>query len=337
MADDIVGLEFEKPITELESKIRELQSCAASEHMDFSDEIKVLEEKLGQLRQQIYGTLTPWQRVMVARHPQRPYTLDYIKAICTDFMELHGDRTFADDPALVGGMAFFDGKPVIVMGHQKGRTVQESMHRNFGMPHPEGYRKALRLMKMAQKFKRPLITFIDTPGAYPGIGAEERGQARAIAENLMEMAALQVPIVCVVIGEGGSGGALAIGVGDRLLMCENAWYSVISPEGCAAILFRDAGRAQDAATALRLTAPELKGMRIIDEIIPEPLGGAHRDGPTVADAMKAAIAQHLKDLEALPTDQLLERRYQRFRSLGAWRETEQEKIARRKVTKVKSA
>ena len=276
MAGEFIGLDFEQPLLDLENKIEELRSCAASEHLDFKSEIHILEEKCEVLRHQIYDNLTPWQRVAIARHPQRPYTLDYIQALCTDFVELHGDRTFSEDAAMVGGFAFFEGQPVVVLGQQKGRSVQESMRRNFGMPHPEGYRKALRLMKLAEKFRRPVLCFIDTPGAYPGIGAEERGQARAIALNLIEMAALRTPVICVVIGEGGSGGALAIGMGDRLLMCENAWYSVISPEGCAAILFRDASRAAEAATALKLTAPELKELGVIDEIIPEPPGGAHR-------------------------------------------------------------
>src|ERR1051325_1509409 len=287
MADDIIPLEFEKPIAELESKIEELRSCAATEHMDFSEEIRTLEDKCEQLKRQIYGNLTPWQRVLIARHPQRPYALDYIKALCTQFFELHGDRSFSDDASIVGGLALFEGRPVVVIGHQKGRTVQESMRRNFGMPHPEGYRKALRLMKLAEKFNRPVLCFIDTPGAYPGIGAEERGQARAIAVNLMAMAALKTPILCAVIGEGGSGGALAIGIGDRLLMCENAWYSVISPEGCAAILFRDATRAAEAASALKLTAPELKPLGIVDQVIPEPQGGAHRDPAMTQEALRA--------------------------------------------------
>jgi acetyl-CoA carboxylase carboxyl transferase subunit alpha len=320
MADEIIALEFEKPIADLEKKIEELRSCEASEHLDFSGEVHILEEKCEQLRQQIYGSLTPWQRVLIARHPQRPYTLDYIKALCTNFIELQGDRTFSEDAALVGGLAMFEGKPVVVLGHQKGRTVQESMKRNFGMPHPEGYRKALRLMKLAEKFKRPVVTFIDTPGAYPGIGAEERGQARAIAINLLEMASLKTPMVNVVIGEGGSGGALAIGMGDQLLMCENAWYSVISPEGCAAILFRDASRAPEAASALKLTAPELKALRVVDDIIPESRGGMHRNPSLTYDAIKTALSKSLADLSALPLDQLLEKRYQKFRSLGAWRE-----------------
>src|SRR5258708_7807234 len=296
MADEIVPLEFEKPIAELEKKIEELKSCAASEHMDFSNEIRTLEEKCGELKRQIYGQLTPWQRVLIARHPQRPYTLDYIKALCTNFIELHGDRSFSDDASIVGGLAMLEGRPVVVIGHQKGRTVQESMRRNFGMPHPEGYRKALRLMKFAEKFQRPVRCFIDPPGAYPGIGAEERGQARAIALNLFEMAALKVPIICVIIGEGGSGGALAIGMGDRILMCENAWYSVISPEGCAAILFRDATRANEAAAALKLTAPELKAMGIVDEIIPEAQGGMHRDPSVTMNALRNALIKNLDHL-----------------------------------------
>ena len=327
MTEDIVALEFEKPIAELENKIGELKSCAASEHMDFSDEIRTLEEKCEQLKRQIYGGLTPWQRVLIARHPQRPYTADYIKAFCTNFVELHGDRSFSDDASIIGGLALFEGRPVVVLGHQKGRTVQESMRRNFGMPHPEGYRKALRLMKLAEKFKRPVLCFIDTPGAYPGIGAEERGQARAIALNLMEMAALKTPIVCTIIGEGGSGGALAIGIGDRILMCENSWYSVISPEGCAAILFRDASRASEAATALKLTAPELKELGIIDEVIPEPQGGAHRDIAATALSLKAAILNQLNQLQAMTTEQLMNNRYQKFRSIGAWRETELAQVA----------
>jgi acetyl-CoA carboxylase carboxyl transferase subunit alpha len=330
MTDEIIGLEFEKPISELEKKIQELKSCAASEHLDFTDELRVLEEKCEQLKRQIYGNLTPWQRVSIARHPQRPYTLDYIQALCTDFIQLHGDRSFSEDAALVGGLAMFEGRPVVVLGHQKGRTVQDSMRRNFGMPHPEGYRKALRLMKLAEKFNRPLICFIDTPGAYPGIGAEERGQARAIAINLMEMAALRTPIVCVVIGEGGSGGALAIGMGDRLLMCENAWYSVISPEGCAAILFRDAARASDAALALKLTAPELKGLGIIDEIVSEPQGGAHRDKAAFMEAMRGALVKNVSALQAMTFDQLLESRYQKFRSIGTWREAEAERVTPRR-------
>jgi acetyl-CoA carboxylase carboxyl transferase subunit alpha len=337
MADTIVALEFEKPIAELESKIEELRSCVATEHMDFTEEIRTLEDKCEQLKRHIYGSLTPWQRVLIARHPQRLYTLDYIKALCTNFIELHGDRTFSDDASLVGGLAMFEGRSVVVIGHQKGRTVQEAMRRNFGMPHPEGYRKALRLMKFAEKFKKPVFCFIDTPGAYPGIGAEERGQARAIAVNLMEMAALRTPVICTVIGEGGSGGALAIGIGDRLLMCENAWYSVISPEGCAAILFRDAARASEAATALKLTAPELKSLGIVDEIIPEAQGGMHRDPAMTLDAVRSALIKNLDSLQNLSTEQLLESRYQKFRALGTWRDSEAEKTTKRRGSKVKSA
>ena len=337
MADEIVPLEFEKPIAELESKIEELRSCAATEHMDFTDEIRTLEDKAEQLKRQIYGNLTPWQRVLMARHPQRPYTLDYIKALCTDFIELHGDRSFSDDASIVGGLAFFEGRPVVVLGHQKGRTVQESMRRNFGMPHPEGYRKALRLMKFAEKFNRPVFCFIDTPGAYPGIGAEERGQARAIALNLMEMAALKTPILCTIIGEGGSGGALAIGIGDKILMCENAWYSVISPEGCAAILFRDATRAPEAAAALKLTAPELKNLGVVDDIIPEAQGGMHRNPEITLAALRASLLKNLDQLQGLSTEKLLENRYQKFRGLGAWRDAEAEKAVKRRTSKVKSA
>lgn len=320
MATEIIGLEFEKPILELEKKIEELRSCSASEHLDFTSEIRILEDKCEVLRHQIYGRLTPWQRVMIARHPQRPYTLDYINALCTDFVELCGDRTFAEDAAMVGGLAFFEGQPVVVVGQQKGRSVQDSMRRNFGMPHPEGYRKALRLMKLAEKFNRPVLCFIDTPGAYPGIGAEERGQARAIAVNLIEMAALRVPILCTVIGEGGSGGALAIGMGDRLFMCENAWYSVISPEGCAAILFRDAARAPEAAAALKLTAPELLELGIIDQIIAEPPGGAHRDPAVVMERLRSALKTQLAPLTKLSAHDLLEQRHDRFRKLGVYRD-----------------
>jgi acetyl-CoA carboxylase carboxyl transferase subunit alpha len=338
MADEIIALEFERPIAELEAKIHELKSCAATEQLDFKDELRILEEKCAQLKQQIYGNLSAWQRVMIARHPQRPYTLDYIKALCTNFVELHGDRTFSDDKALVGGLAFFEGRPVVIFGQQKGRDVQESMSRNFGMPHPEGYRKALRFMKLAEKFKRPIIAFIDTPGAYPGVGAEERGQARAIAQNLKEMTSLKVPMICVVIGEGGSGGALAIAMGDRILMMENAWYSVISPEGCAAILFRDATKAPQAADALKLTANELKSLGIIDEIIPEPMGGAHRDPGMVFEALRAVLLKHLNYLAAVPAEQLLQTRYQKFRSIGSFRESAAKKTtAPRRTARIKSA
>ncbi len=320
--DEIVGLEFEKPVLELESKIAEIKSLSASQSLSVSltEEVKSLEEKRNQIMQDIFSNLTPWQRVQLARHPRRPHTLDYIQALFTDFTELHGDRNFADDPALVGGCAFLEGAPVIVMGQQKGRSIEESMLRNFGMMHPEGYRKALRLMELAEKFSKPIILFIDTPGAYPGIGAEERGQAEAIARNLREMALLKVPLISIIIGEGGSGGALGLGITDRILMLENAWYSVISPEGCAAILFRDATKASHAAEALKLTAKDLKSFGIIDEIVSEPLGGAHRDFPSVILTLKASLQRHLKDLNLLEEKELLEKRYEKFRILGSWKE-----------------
>ena len=278
MHDEIGILDFEKPVVEIERKIASLKEFGASSGSDVAPELKKLEEQAKKLRNDIFGSLTDWQRIQLARHPKRPYTLDYVKLIFEGFTELHGDRAFADDRAMACGFAFLDGKPVMVMGQQKGRDIQENMERNFGMAHPEGYRKALRLMKLAEKFNRPIITFIDTTGAYPGIGAEERGQAEAIARNLREMSSLKVPVVSVVIGEGGSGGALGIGVANRMLMLENAWYSVISPEGCAAILFRDATKAPEAARALKITATDLKHFGIVDEIIAEPQGGAHRPG-----------------------------------------------------------
>lgn len=320
MADEIRGLEFEKPVLELESKISEIRALNSTDSVNLDQEIKSLEEKRDKLMQEIFSSLTPWQRVQLARHPKRPYSLDYIQALLTDFTELHGDRGFADDPAIVTGCGFLDSMPVIVMGHQKGRTMEEAMVRNFGMMHPEGYRKALRLMKMAEKFHRPVVVFVDTPGAYPGIGAEERGQAEAIARNLREMANLKTPVVAVVIGEGGSGGALGICVADRVLMLENSWYSVISPEGCAAILFRDATRAAAAASALKLTAQDLLALKVIDEIVPEPLGGAHRDFPVVASALKEKILAQLKELCALPLPRLLQERYEKYRKLGVWSE-----------------
>src|SRR5450432_293477 len=289
-------MEFEKPIVELEKQIDELRRTAEKRQLSMEEEIVPLERKLDELRRTVYTSLTPLQRVQVARNARRPFTLDYLQLAFTDCIELHGDRLYRDDAAIVGGWARLDGDTVMVIGHQRGRDTKENLKRNFGMPHPEGYRKALRLMKMAEKFKRPVFCFIDTPGAYPGIGAEERGQARAIAQNLLEMAGLKTPMISIVIGEGGSGGALAIGMGDRLLMCENAWYSVISPEGCAAILFRDAARAQEAATALKLTAPELKGLGVIDDIIPEPQGGAHRDPAATAKALRAALVKYLAEL-----------------------------------------
>jgi acetyl-CoA carboxylase carboxyl transferase subunit alpha len=317
--DDMI-LDFERPVAELESRIRDLVDQQSSGQADVSGEIKDLQAQCDELRQKVYANLTPWQRVQLARHPKRPYLRDYIPRIFTDFMELHGDRVFGDDAALLGGMAFLDKTPVMVLGHQKGRTLQESMTQNFGMPHPEGYRKALRLMELAERFNMPVLTFIDTAGAYPGIGAEERGQAEAIARNLREMAALKVPVIVTVLGEGGSGGALAIGVGDAVLMLENAWYSVISPEGCASILFHDASKAELAAKALKLTANDLMASGVIDEIIPEPLGGAQKDPDAVAQSLKQAILSRLEGLSKLSAEKLLQKRFEKFRGLGQWQE-----------------
>ena len=308
-------LDFEKPIAELEDKLEKL---AASSHArgGRQEDLNKLRARLHQLQAEIYAGLSAWQRTQVARHLQRPSTLDYIGRLCDSFIELHGDRAFADDHAIVGGLARFNGRPVIVIGHQKGKTLKERMYRNFGMPNPEGYRKALRLMRLAEKFGRPVLTFIDTPGAYPGIGAEERGQAEAIGRNLLVMASLQVPIVTVVIGEGGSGGALAIGVADRLLMLQHAVYSVISPEGCAAILWNDQSKATDAAEALNMTADDLQKLGITDQVIPEPLGGAHRDPMLSCDTVKKAIEAHLSELLELSNEDLLKRRYDKYRRIG---------------------
>jgi len=313
-----IGLDFEKPILELERKIEELKKFTSSENIDLSSEIKKLEDKLDKVKREVFEGLTPWQRVQIARHPKRPYTFDYINLIMTDFAEIHGDRVFGDDKALVCGLAKIDGQKVVVMGHQKGRDTKENLMRNFGSAHPEGYRKAMRIMKLGEKFKLPIIIFIDTPGAYPGIGAEERGQAEAIAYNLMEMARVKVPIICFIIGEGGSGGALGIGVGDRICVLENAYYSVISPEGCAAILWKDRARAPDAAKALKLTAQDLLDMGLIDEIVREPLGGAHRDPAKTAAAIKESIKKHLKELSALAPAALIEARYEKYRKIGAF-------------------
>ncbi|MBI4395650.1 MAG: acetyl-CoA carboxylase carboxyltransferase subunit alpha [Elusimicrobia bacterium] len=321
------GFDFERPVLDLEQQIRELEEMAKTNGVGtISDEIKSLQARCEELKHEVYENLTPWQRVQMARHPRRPYTLDYVARVFTDFVELHGDRHFAEDKAVVGGLAYLAGDPVMVIGHQKGRTVQESMARNFGMPHPEGYRKALRLMNLAARFEMPIITFIDTAGAYPGIGAEERGQATAIAENLREMAALPVPILCVVIGEGGSGGALALGVGDRLLMLENAWYSVISPEGCASILYRDPAKAPEAAQALKLTASDLTGLGIVDETVAEPMGGAHRDVDAVSASLREAFQRHLGPLRALPVDKLLELRYEKYRSIGHFEDGQKKQL-----------
>ena len=309
-------LDFERQVVDLENKIKEIKNLAASEKVDLSGEVRILERKRARLCKEVYRRLTPWQRTQLARHPNRPYTLDYIRLLMTDFMELAGDRTFSEDRAIVGGLARLDGQPLVIIGHQKGRDTKENLLRNFAMPHPEGYRKALRLMKLGEKFGKPIVTFIDTPGAYPGIGAEERGQAEAIARNLREMAELKVPTVVVVTGEGGSGGALALGVGDVILMLEYSIYSVITPEGCAAILWRDSTKAPDAAQALGLTAGTLKELGIIDEIVPEPEGGAHRDPVGAAAFLKDYLVRHLNALQEMKLSELLEKRYQKLRRMG---------------------
>ncbi|WP_284893190.1 acetyl-CoA carboxylase carboxyl transferase subunit alpha [Cobetia amphilecti] len=310
-------LDFEQPIAELQAKIEELRLVGNDSQVNLSDEIARLQEKSTKLTESIFKDLGAWQVSQLARHPQRPYTLDYIENLFTDFDELHGDRHYADDEALVGGIARLDDKPVMVIGHQKGRDVKEKVRRNFGMPRPEGYRKACRLMEMAERFKMPILTFIDTPGAYPGIGAEERGQSEAIAYNLAVMSRLKTPIISTVIGEGGSGGALAIGVCDELNMLQYSTYSVISPEGCASILWKSAERAADAADAMGITASRLKELGFVDNLIKEPLGGAHRNPQSAADSIKAALGEGLERLGALDTDALLERRYQRLMSYGA--------------------
>jgi acetyl-CoA carboxylase carboxyl transferase subunit alpha len=316
-------LEFEKPIAELERQIDELKKLAGDRQLSVADEIAPLEQKLAAMRADVYRNLTPYQRVQVARNSRRPFTSDYIRLVFTDFIELHGDRAFREDPAIIGGWARLDDETVMVIGHQRGHDTKESLRRNFGMPHPEGYRKALRLMKLAEKFHVPVITFIDTQGAWAGIGAEERGQSEAIARNLIEMAQLTVPIVATVIGEGGSGGALALGVADRVLMLENAVYSVISVEGCAAILWKDAKSPEireKAASALRITAPDLFELRVIDEIIPEPPGGAHADYEAAAKNLQEALNRHIEDLRKLRPEKLVRRRRQKFLRLGQWTE-----------------
>ncbi len=309
-------LDFEQPIAELEAKIEELRYVGDDSDLNISDEITRLEEKSQELTRSIFSSLTSWQISQLARHPQRPYTMDYINHIFTDFHELHGDRAYSDDAALVCGMARLDGHPVVVIGHQKGRDTKEKVERNFGMPRPEGYRKALRVMRLAERFGLPILTFIDTPGAYPGMGAEERGQSEAIAKNLFVMARLRTPIICTVIGEGGSGGALAIGVGDRINMMSYSTYSVISPEGCASILWKSAEKASDAAEAMGLTAPRLKELSLIDTIVQEPLGGAHRHPSDAAEALKSQLLIQLGQLQSADQEQLLESRYQRLMSYG---------------------
>ena len=312
------ALDFEQPLIEIEIRIAGLQAQEATQKT--REEIAKLEDRLSRLRQKTYASLTAWQRTQLARHPKRPHTRDLFKLLFDDFVELHGDRVYGDDAAIVGGLARFEGRGVVVVGHQKGRDTREKIARNFGMPHPEGYRKALRLMHLAQKFGKPIVTFIDTPGAYPGLGAEERGQAEAIARNLREMAGLRVPILSVVTGEGGSGGALAIGMGNRVLMLEYAIYSVISPEGCAAILWGDAAKAPDAAESMRITAPDLLRLGVIDGIVPEPVGGAHRDWEGAASNLREALREHLRPLASMSPDDLVADRYEKFRKMGAFEE-----------------
>ncbi|MBZ4039627.1 acetyl-CoA carboxylase carboxyltransferase subunit alpha [Novilysobacter selenitireducens] len=311
-------LDFEQPIADLEAKIQELRHASHGSAVDADAEVHALQNKLRQRTAHIFRDLSPWQVSQLARHPARPYTNDYIRLICSEFQELAGDRAYSDDAAIVGGLGRIDGRSVMIIGHQKGRDTKSKIKRNFGMPRPEGYRKALRLMKMAERFGLPLLTFIDTPGAYPGIGAEERGQSEAIARNLLEMAELKIPVVCTVIGEGGSGGALAIGVGDRTLMLEYSTYSVISPEGCASILWKSADKAKDAAEQLGLTAKRLHGLGLVDKVVREPIGGAHRNPRQMATRLKAVLMNELDALDQLPTADLLERRYQRLRSYGAY-------------------
>jgi len=311
-------LPFEKPLVELQEKIKELRKFTEEKGIDFSDEVMRLEQKAKDLAQQIYGNLTPWQRVQLSRHPERPTTLDYIHHIFTDFLEVHGDRVFADDLAIVGGIATLDGMPVTVIGHQKGKDTKDNIRRNFGMAHPEGYRKALRMMQQADKFGRPIICFINTAGAYPGKAAEERGQSEAIARNLREMATFGVPILCVVIGEGGSGGALAIGMGNRVYMLENSYYSVIAPESAAAILWRDASLAMRAAETMKITAPDLLELGVIDGIIEEPFGGAHRDVILQAQLVKAKLREGLEQLAGMSREELIQDRYNKFKQIGAY-------------------
>jgi acetyl-CoA carboxylase carboxyl transferase subunit alpha len=311
-------LDFEKPIVELEQKIEEMRKY--SESLDIASEIRTLEEKVQQLRESVYTGLTRWQKVQLARHPDRPYTLDYISMITTEFIELHGDRNFRDDKAIVGGFAKLGDESVMIIGHQKGRDTKSNLYRNFGMPNPEGYRKAMRLMKLAAKFNRPVITMLDTPGAFPGLEAEERGQAEAIARNLFEMSRLHTPIIVVIIGEGASGGALGIGIGDRVLMMENTWYSVISPESCSSILWRSWEYKEQAAEALKLTAPDLLAQGIIDRIVPEPLGGAHRNPQQAADTLKSVLLEELKKLKKIKSDKLVEKRVEKFGAMGEYEE-----------------
>ena len=317
-----INLEFEKPILELEKKLKEWIELSKTNKMELGDEVSALKKKLTETMKNIYDSLTPWQRVQLARHPERPYTLDYINNIFTDFMELHGDRRMRDDAAIVGGFAKFDGTPVMVIGTQKGRNTKENVFRNFGWPHPEGYRKALRLMQVADLAKAPIITFIDTPGAFPGIASEERHIGEAIAINMREMFGLKVPVISVIIGEGGSGGAIGIGVGNRILIMENSYYSVITPEGCAAILWNDRSYAEKAAEALNLTATDLKRLKIADEIVAEPLGGAHKDPVKAAELLKTSLKKHLNELKKMNAEELMNDRYDKFRAISVFTEGE---------------
>ena len=313
-------LDFEKPIAELEQKIQDIKAHAEAEDIDMAEELSRLEEKARKLREEVYSNLSRWQKVQLARHPQRPHTLDYIERIATDFIALHGDRFYSDDHAMVGGIAKVEGKKILIIGHQKGKDTKDNLYRNFGMPHPEGYRKALRLMKLAAKFHRPVLSLIDTQGAYPGVKAEERGQAESIARNIFEMSHLPIPIVIAIVGEGASGGALGIGVGDKILMMEHTWYSVIAPESCSTILWRDREKKEEAAEALKLTPGDLLKFGIIDEIIPEPLGGAHRDYDEAASRLKSAVLATFSQLEQIPPDELIKKRVDKFTAIGAWEE-----------------
>ncbi len=315
-------LEFDRPINELEIKINELKIFSEEKEISMDKEIEALEERLSRLKREIYDNLSAWQKTQIARYVERPSTMDYINHIFKDFIELHGDRQFGDDKAMVGGLAFLDQRPVTIIGHRKGKDMKENVLRNFGMPHPEGYQKVLRLMRQAEKFNRPVISFIDTPGAYPGIGAEERGQGKAIAENLMFLSCLKTPVIVVICGEGGSGGALALSVGDRICMLEHAIYSVISPEGCASILWKDSNRAEDAAAVLRITAQDLLNFGVIDMIISEPLGGAHRDYQGMASKIKEVLTQQLKELDKVSVEELVKMRYDKFRKIGDFLENQ---------------
>ncbi|MDR3195912.1 MAG: acetyl-CoA carboxylase carboxyltransferase subunit alpha [Endomicrobium sp.] len=328
-----ITFDFEHSIVEIDKRIKELKKSAQEQNVDLSEQISDLEKTRDELKQKIYGSISPWQRIQIARHPQRPYSEDYIKLIFENFIELHGDRCFGDDPALLCGIAEFDEKPVAVIGHQKGRTLEENIDRNFGMAHPEGYRKAMRIMKLAEKFNRPIITFIDTPGAYPGIAAEERGQAEAIARNLREMSSLKVPIITIVIGEGGSGGALGIGVSNKMLCLENSYYSVISPEGCASILFRDSSKAADAADSLKLISKDLLKLKVIDEIIKEPLGGAHYNHAKTAANIKTVLSKYLKSYNGMNNKKIVQERYLRFRNMGIYKRSSSKKNSKKKLKK----